>query len=222
MVDARWYCRYGISDRDWQEMVSERGINVCHTTLYRWVQKYVPLLEKRLRCYKNKFQRKDKLHLDETYIRVKGRWCGLYRAVNQSGETLDFYLSTTRDTQAAKAFLKKIFKACKLPSDYPRVVVTDKSGSYRAALQQLKQTRVCPQFIQQRTHKYLNNRIEADQGQLKQLLHPLRGFKSFLTANRTLKGFELMRMFRKGPFKIFQRQEGIAGEIHLIEQQFVF
>ena len=123
LMCVRWYCRYGISYRDLQEMLEERGFKVCHTTLYRWVQKYAPILEKRLRWYKNRFQWNDKLHLDETYLKIKGRWCYLYRAINQRGETVDFYLSTKRDTQAAKTFLKKVFKPCKLPSDYPRVVI---------------------------------------------------------------------------------------------------
>ncbi|AWT24963.1 hypothetical protein Csp1_01350 [Corynebacterium provencense] len=103
---VRWYCRYGVSYRDLEEMLTERGAPVDHTTIYRWVQNYGPELDKRTRWYrKGSVAFADSWRVDETYIRVGGRWCYLYRAVTKDGRTLDFYMSTRRNTTAATRFL---------------------------------------------------------------------------------------------------------------------
>ncbi|MGE9553850.1 IS6 family transposase, partial [Erwinia amylovora] len=110
---VRWYCKYGISYRELQEMLAERGVNVDHTTIYRWVQRYAPEMEKRLRWYWRNPSGFCSWHLDETYIRVNGRWAYLYRAVDSRGRTIDFYLSPRRNSKAAYRFLGKILNNVK-------------------------------------------------------------------------------------------------------------
>ena len=161
---VRWYCRYGISYRDLETMLAERGVSVDHSTIYRWVQRYAPEMEKRLRWYWKRPGFSRSWRVDETYIKVKGRWTYLYRAVDKDGKL--------------------------------------------------------PDTVQHRQVKYLNNVIEADHGKLKQLIRPVRGFKTLKTAYATIKGFEVMRALKKGQAKFFQFQDGIMGEVRLIERQF--
>src|SRR3546814_364155 len=107
---VRWYCRYPISYRDLEEMLAERGISVDHTTIYRWVQCYAPEMEKRLRWFwRRGFD--PSWRLDETYVKVRGKWTYLYRAVDKRGDTIDFYLSPTRSAKAAKRFLGKALRS---------------------------------------------------------------------------------------------------------------
>ena len=110
---VRWYCKYGISYRELQEMLAERGVNVDHTTIYRWVQRYAPEIEKRLRWYWRNPTDLSSWHIDETYVKVNGRWSYLYRAVDQRGDTIDFYLSSRRNTKSAYCFLGKILNNVK-------------------------------------------------------------------------------------------------------------
>lgn len=110
---VRWYCKYGISYRELEEMMEERGIDVDHTTLYRWVQTYAPQIEKRLRWYRKGGDFDRSWRVDETYVKVKGEWKYLYRAVNAQGRTIEFYLSSTRTISAATIFLKKALRAAK-------------------------------------------------------------------------------------------------------------
>ncbi|SCA38765.1 tranposase [Klebsiella quasipneumoniae] len=105
---VRWYCKYGISYRELQEMLAERGVNVDHSTIYRWVQRYAPEMEKRLRWYWRNPSDLCPWHMDETYVKVNGRWAYLYRAVDSRGRTVDFYLSSRRNSKAAYRFLGKI------------------------------------------------------------------------------------------------------------------
>ena len=109
---VRWYCRYGVSYRDLEEMMTERGVPVDHTTIYRWVQKYAPELDKQTRWYRQVPDwQASSWRVDETYIRVGGRWCYLYRAITAGGQTLDFYLSPKRNVAAAKRFLAKAVRS---------------------------------------------------------------------------------------------------------------
>ena len=135
--------------------------------------------------------------IDETYVKVCGQWAYLYRAVDKHGNTIDFYLSPTRNTAAAKRFLGKALNGLK-DWEKPRVINTDKASTYGAALAELKQEGRCPEETLHRQVKYLNNVIEADHGKLKQLIRPVRGFKTLKTAYATIKGFEVMRALRKG------------------------
>jgi len=109
---VRWYCRYGVSYRDLEQMMGERGVSVDHSTIYRWVQKYAPEIEKRLR-WQWRRPCSTSWRIDETYVKVRGRWAYLYRAVDKHGNTIDFYLSPTRNTAAAKRFLGKALNGLK-------------------------------------------------------------------------------------------------------------
>jgi transposase-like protein len=182
---VRWYCKYGISYRDLAEMMLERGLEVDHTTLYRWVQHYAPEMEKRLRWYW-KPSMGYSWRVDETYVKVKGKWVYLYRAIDKRGHTIDFYLSPTRNTQAAKRFLGKALKSTR-PWAHPAAINTDKAPAYRFALTELKAAGKCLPDTVHRQVKYLNNIIEADHGKLKHLINPVRGFKSMKTAYATSK-----------------------------------
>ncbi|WP_372364928.1 IS6 family transposase [Candidatus Uabimicrobium sp. HlEnr_7] len=215
---VRWYCKYGISYRELEEMLEERGIKVDHTTIYRWVQNYAPEMHKRLKWHtKNSFN--DSWRVDETYVKVKGKWAYLYRAVDSNGNTIDFYLSATRNANAAKRFLGKILSKRK-DWEMPRVINTDKAGCYSAAIRELKEESTLPQETQHRQVKYLNNIVQSDHGKLKRLIKPTLGFKSMKTAYATIKGFEIMRTLKKGQAKIFQLQKGIIGEVRLVERCF--
>jgi len=215
---VRWYCKYGISYRDLEEMMLERGMEVDHTTIYRWVQHYAPEMEKRLRWYW-KPSMGYSWKVDETYVKVKGKWTYLYRAIDKRGHTIDFYLSPTRNTKAAKRFLGKALKGMKSWA-HPQTINTDKAPTFGPAIAQLKEEGKCPKDTVHRQVKYLNNRVEADHGKLKRLINPVRGFKSLKTAYATIKGFEVMRMFRKGQMNAWINGQGLPGEIRLIERQF--
>ena len=215
---VRWYCRYGISYRDLEQMMAERGVSVDHSTIYRWVQKYAPEIEKRLRWHWRR-PRSGSWRVDETYVKVRGKWSYLYRAVDKLGNTIDFYLSPTRNTKAAKRFLAKALRGLK-DWEQPEVINTDKAPAYAAALAELKDEGKCPKDAQHRQVKYLNNIVEADHGKLKQLIRPVRGFKSMKTAYATIKGFEVMRALRKGQGAIFNLTGDIVGEARLVERAF--
>lgn len=192
---VRWYCRYGVSYRDLEQMMGERGVSVDHSTIYRWVQKYAPEIEKRLR-WQWRVPRSTSWRVDETYVKVRGEWAYLYRAIDKHGNTIDFYLSPTRNTAAAKRFLGKAPNGMK-DWEKPTVINTDKAPTYAAALAELKKEGRCPQDTLHRRVKYLNNVIEADHGKLKQLIRPVRGFKTLKTAYATIKGLRSCARSRK-------------------------
>ncbi len=216
---VRWYCKYDISYRNLEEMLEERGVNVDHTTLYRWVQHYAPEMEKRLRWYWKRPGLSRSWRVDETYVKVRGKWAYLYRAVDKGGDTIDFYLSATRNMKAAKRFLGKALNGLK-DWEKPLKINTDKAPTYGPAIADLKKQGKLPEETLHRQVKYLNNVVEADHGKLKQLIKPVRGFKTLKTAYATIKGFEVMHALRKGQAAIFQYGGGIMGEVRLIERQF--
>nr|WP_156962123.1 IS6 family transposase [Candidatus Paracaedibacter symbiosus] len=188
----RWYLRYPISYRQLAEMISERGVEVDHTTIYRWIQHYAPEFEKRIRWYARPWVWS--LRVDETYIKVKGKWKYLYRAVDKYGRTVDFMLAHTRDLAAAKRFVKKVLKQCKY---MPSSITTDKHASYTKAIEELKNEGILDKDLNHRQIKYLNNILEQDHRRIKRRIRPMLGFQSFKTANRTLKGIEAMAMMIK-------------------------
>ena len=200
---VRWYCRYGVSYRDLEEMMTERGVPVDHTTIYRWVQKYAPELDKHTRWYRQvpDWQARS-WRVDETYIRVGGRWCYLYRAITAGGQTLDFYLSPKRNVAAAKRFLAKTLRS-NTTAGSPRVINTDKAPALAKAISELKAEGICPQTVEHRQMKYLNNVLEGDHGRLKRILGPKGAFKNRISAYRTLKGMEAMHSLRKGQGTMF-------------------
>ena len=215
---VRWYCRYGVSYRDLEQMMGERGVSVDHSTIYRWVQRYAPEIEKRLR-WQWRRSCSTSWRVDETYVKVRGRWAYLYRAVDKHGHTIDFYLSSTRNTAAAKRFLGKTLNGLE-EWEKPRVINTDKAPTYAVALAELKKEGRCPEETLHRQIKYLNNVIEADHGKLKQLIRPVRGFKTLKTAYATIKGFEVMRALRKGQAAAFNLTRDIHGEARIVERAF--
>ena len=193
---VRWYLKYGVSYRDLEQMLEERGVKVDHSTINRWVIFYASKLAHKLKKYWKPKSNKT-WYVDETYIKVKGKWTYLYRAVNKQGETIDFYLSPSRDGESAEHFLRKSLDRLK-ECQKPQTINTDKNPSYNMAINNLKEKGEIPDTVQHRKVKYLNNRIESDHGKLKRLTKPTLGFKSLRTGRATIAGFEVMRMFKKG------------------------
>jgi transposase, IS6 family len=151
LLCVRWYLRYALSYRDLEEMMRERGLSLDHTTIYLWVQAYAPELEKRIRPHLRLTS--DSYRVDETYVKIKGEWKYLYRAVDSTGQTIDFMLSAKRDARAAKRFFRKILKAASHSS--PRVINVDKNPAYPPAVEQLKEEETLPNRTQLRQCKYL-------------------------------------------------------------------
>jgi transposase, IS6 family len=194
LLCVRWYLRYPLSYRHLEEIMDERGLPVDHTTIYRWVQRYAPELEKR--CRPHLKTTTDSWRVDETYVKIKGTWVYLYRAVDSAGNTLEFLLSATRDAEAAKRFFLKALGASHTTT--PRVITVDKNAAYPKALTDLKAIAAVPAACELRQVKYLNNVVEQDHRFIKRLVKPGLGFFSFETAWRTLQGYEIMHMIRKG------------------------
>lgn len=191
---TRWYLRYALSYRDLEEMMIERCLSVDHTTIYRWVQHYAPEIDKRSRPYLKKTN--DSWRVDETYVKVRGKWMYLYRAVDSTGQTLDFILNETRSTRAAKRFFRKVLKRPNIT--LPRVINVDKNGCYIGAVRDLRKEGLLPKKCKRRPSKYMNNIVEQDHRFIKRRVEPGLGFFSYPTAWRTLQGYEMMNMIRKG------------------------
>jgi transposase, IS6 family len=191
---VRWYLRYSRSLRDVEELFAARGLTVDHTTIWRWVQRYGPELEQRLRRHlkpSNKSWRSD-----ETYIRVQGRWCYLYRAIDSTGATIDFLLSALRDAAAAKRLFRQARSDPSHPQ--PRVLNTDKARLYGSAIAGMKAEGTLRRRCRQRPVQYLNNILEQDHRALKRRVKAKQGFRAFHAARRTLAGYEAINMLRKG------------------------
>ncbi|GHO50367.1 IS6 family transposase [Ktedonospora formicarum] len=193
----------------------ERSLQVDHSTIYRWVQCDAPELEKR--CRPHLAGTNDSWRVDETYVKVKGVWMYLYRALDSQGNTLEFHLSATRDTQAAKSFFLKALGASHTVT--PRVITVDKNAAYPKALQEIQTTRGLPETCELRQCKYLNNLIEQDHRFIKRLVKPGLGFFSFQTAWRTLQGYEVMNMIRKGQMQGVRKGGGL-GQVTFIAELF--
>ncbi len=187
-------------------MMAERGVEVDYSTIHRWVLKFSPELDKRIRPFLNPTN--DSWRVDETYIQVKGTWKYLYRAVDSAGNTLDFMLSAKRDGKAAVRFLRKVLKA-KHPQK-PRVITVDKNAAYPVAVEALKADETLAAETELRQSKYLNNVIEQDHRNIKRLTKPMMGFGSVNTARRTLRGIEAMSMIRKGQVKGISQGDSVS------------
>jgi putative transposase len=149
LMCVRWYVAYGLSVRNLEEMMAERGIEVDHSTVHRWAVKMLPVLEKAFRRHKRAVGRS--WRVDETYIKIKGKWKYLYRAVDKAGHTVDFLLRAHRDKAAAQRYFEKSIDQ----NGEPETITIDKSGSNLAALEALNAQRDTP--IKIRQNKYLNN-----------------------------------------------------------------
>jgi transposase, IS6 family len=215
LLCVRWYLRYSLSYRDLEEMMRERGLDVDHTTIYRWVQHYAPELERRSRPHLKPTT--DSWRVDETYIKVKKEWVSLSRAVDSQGNTLEFFFSPTRDSEAAKRFFLKMLAASH--TSEPRVINVDKNAAYPKAFNELKAQGHIPESCELRPIKYLNNLIEQDHRFIKRLTKPGMGFFSFETAWRTLQGYEAMNMMRKGQIQGVDKGD-VRGQIALVAKLF--
>lgn len=192
-----FYVRYGVSYRDLEEIMAERGVDVDHATLNRWVVKFSPSIAARAQSKKRSTT--ETWRMDETYIKVKGVWTYLYRAVDRDGQPLDFMLSERRDMPAAR----RLFKRAIGVNGVPDRVVIDKSG---ANLTRLEKVNAILQFtgtgkmISIVRAKYLTNILEQDHRFIKRITGPMLGFKAFHSAAATLAGIETAHMIRKGQF----------------------
>ncbi len=190
---VRWYVSYALSYRNIEEMMKERGFEIDHATLNRWVLEYAPQLEAKSRKYKNSVY--GSWRMDETYIKIKGAWRYLYRAVDKYGKTVEFMMTKRRDKNAAKRFFRKALKRNRMPH---RVNI-DKSGANKAALDHFNR----PGFITGERNfeilqvKYLNNIVEQDHRHVKRITNPMGCFRKIHTAARTIAGIELMNMIKK-------------------------
>jgi len=215
LLNVRWYCRYALSYRNLEEMMAERGVEVDHSTINRWVLKYAPELDKRVRA--DLLPTNDSWKVDETYIQIKGEWKYLYRAVDSQGNTLDFMLSAKRDGKAAARFFRKVLKANHVTQ--PRVINVDKHAAYPIAIEKLKSEQTLAAQTELRQVKYLNNRIEQDHRNIKRIVKPMLGFKSFNSARQTLSGIEAMNMIRKGQVQGVERGD-VRLQVEFMSQIF--
>jgi putative transposase len=205
---VRWYLAYPLSYRNLEEMMTERGVEVDHSSIYRWVQKFTPKLEAAFRKERKSPVNKS-WRVDETYIKIKGQWRYLYRAVDRDGQTIDFLLTARRDKKAALRFFRKAVRQHGLPDK----VTIDKSGANTAASEALQEE--TGQAIEIRQSKYLNNLIEQDHRAIKRIIRPMLGLKSFRSAQITLQGIELMHMIKKGQMASDNNQNlSAAGQFY--------
>jgi IS6 family transposase len=215
LLCVRWYCRYQLSYRDVEEMMRERGLDVDHSTVFRWVQRYAPEINERIRPHLK--MSCTSYRVDETYIKV-GKTCKyLYRAVDKEGNTIEFMLSAKRDVSAAKRFFKKMMRA--EHRRLPFSISVDKNAAYPEAFSTSQAERVVPNDCKLRRVKYLNNVIEQDHRFVKKKVRASQCFKSFHTAERTLEGIEAMHMIRKGQVKRLTGSDA-QGQAEFVESLF--
>ncbi len=184
---VRWYVRYRLSYADVVEWFAERGLVVNRSTVYRWVQRLLPLFGEAARSHRRPVGKK--WRVDETYVRLQGRWTYVYRAIDEDGQVVDAYFSKRRNATAAEGFFRRALDETGVT---PSRVTTDKAKCYPPALHA-----VFPD-AEHRTSKYLNNGIERDHGHLKQRLYPMRGFKEATSAGMIVRGHALVRNLRNG------------------------
>jgi transposase, IS6 family len=192
LLAVGWYLRFSLSYRDVEELLGERGLHADHVTVWRWVQRYAPELERRLRSRLRPTN--DSWRVDETYIRVRGKWVYLYRAVDSGGATIDFLLSAKRGSAAA--VLAKALGGKNHPA--PRVINTDEHAAYPPAIVRLKADGALGEDCRHRPVQYLNNVLEQDHRAIKRRICAGQHFRSFWGAWRTIAGYEAIHMICKG------------------------
>jgi transposase-like protein len=215
LLCVRWYCRYALSYRDLAEMMRERGLSVHHSTLFRWVQRYAPEINKRSRPHLK--MSGTSYRIDETYVKVGKGWKYLYRAVDKDGQTIEFMLSAKRDVSAAKRFFKKVMKA-----DHRRLpfsISTDKHASYPEAFTASQVEEIIPKDCMLRRTKYLTNMVEQDHRFIRRRWRAMQCFRSFHTAERTIEGIEALHMMRKGQVKRLDGRDA-AGQAQFVQSLF--
>jgi transposase-like protein len=191
VLAVRWYLRFGLSYRDVEELLAERGVEVDHVTVYRWVQRFTPLLADAARPCRHSVG--DRWLVDETYVKVGGRWRYVYRAIDQFGQVIDVYVSPRRDATAAHRFFQRAIATTKVA---PVEVVTDRAATYPMVLEELLPA------AWHRTEQYANNRLEADHGRLKSKLRPMRGLKQDRSARVVIAGHGFIQNLRRGHYEL--------------------
>ncbi|MBA3716486.1 MAG: IS6 family transposase [Pyrinomonadaceae bacterium] len=197
LLCVRWYLRYQLSYRDVEEMMRERGLSVDHSTVFRWVQRYAPEINKRMRPHLKLAGAS--YRIDETYVKVGKSWEYLYRALDEDGNTIEFLLTAKRDITAVKRFFKKMMRA-----DHRRLpfsISVDKHASYPEAFTASQEEKVIPFDCRLRRTKYLTNIVEQDHRFIRRRWRAMQCFRSFHTAERTLEGIEALHMIHKGQVK---------------------
>ena len=190
LLAVRWYLRYGLSYRDVEELLAERGIEVDHVTIYRWVQRFTPLVvEAARRC---RHSAGDRWFVDETYVRVAGAWRYVYRAVDQHRQVIDVSVSKRRNLAAATTF----FEALLAGGERPREITTDLAAPLLRVVDEL-----FPDALHDTT-QYANNRIECDHGRLKARLRPMRGLRTDRTATVVIRGHAFIQNLRRGHYEL--------------------
>ena len=212
---VRWYLRFGLSFRNLEELMVERNLTVDHVTIWRWVQRYAPELNRR--CRPELRMTNGSWRCDETYLRVAGKWTYLYRAVDSRGATIDFLLSARRDAAAAKRFFQKALRA---PGhSRPRVINVDGNPAYPKVISELKQTGELGRRCRCRPVRYLNNVVEQDHRAIKRRVRAMQGFRAFHSARRTIQGIETMNMIRKGQVRWLAKGD-IGGQVGFVNGLF--
>jgi transposase-like protein len=191
VLSVRWYLRFVLSYRDVEELLAERGVEVDHVTVYRWVLRFTPLLAEAARPCRHVVG--DRWWVDETYVKVAGRWRHVYRAIDQFGQVIDVFVSPRRDTAAARRFFERAIGTTRVT---PIEVTTDRAAAYPAMLDDLLPA------TWHRTDQYANNRIECDHGRLKARLRPMRGLKQDRSATVVLAGHALVQNLRRGHYEL--------------------
>jgi transposase-like protein len=191
MLAVRWYLRFGLSYRDVEELLTERGVEVDHVTIYRWVQRFTPLLADAARPCRHRVG--DRWQVDETYVKVAGRWHYVYRAIDQFGQVIDVFVCARRDANAARRFFEQ---ALRTTSIAPAEVTTDQAPVYPAVLEELLPA------AWHRTDRHANNRVECDHGRLKARLRPMRGLRQDRSARVIIAGHALMQNIRRGHYEL--------------------
>jgi transposase-like protein len=203
LMGVRWYVAYPLSYRHIEELMEERGVEVDHSTIQRWVVKYSPPLEEAFhRCKRPGWV---SWRMDETYIKIKGQWYYLYRAVDKHGQTIDFLLTEHRDPAAALRFLKKAIRR----NGVPETITIDGSDANEAAIKRYNEEHGTHIAIRQ--VKYLNNIVEQDHRAVKRITRPMWGFKAFDAGQCTVAGVELMHMIKKRQMVVEAGDEGLTA-----------
>ena len=212
---VRWYLDLPLSYRHVAKLMRERGLSTHHTCIFRWVQVYSPELDKRCRPY---LRRTNKSYrVDETYIKVGGKSKYLYRAVDSTGQTIDFLLTAKRDAGGAKRFFRKVFQTASNPPK--RVINVDKNPAYPPAIEELKAEAVLSKRFRLRQCRYLNNIVEQDHRTVKRRTRLAMGYRSFRTAWRTLQGIETMHMINKGRVRWLAKND-VIGQVKFLHKLF--
>src|ERR671913_897224 len=189
-----WYLRYSLSYRDIEELFRERGLEVDPSPLNRWVLAYAPLIERRLRAFRKPHC--GSVRIDETYIKIRGQWRYLYRAIDKHGTPVDFLLTATRDFDAAKRFFRKMLQDQPLLA--PDRIGTDGAGPYPPAIAETRKAGLLARIPRHYVTKHLQQGIESDHFRVKKNMPRIGGFQTLHTARGTIQGFEAMLWLRKG------------------------